>query len=461
MLATSAAEGAGIAELRAEIARLATLPEEASADRAEGPDGRLRRRHRPGDIAVAMTAEAISIAATTKPRKSASAAWDYALYLAIVAVYTLPYLWSRDLLYRDETRYGAVVREMIRNDAWLTLTLNDRPYLEKPPLFFTLIRAVAEIAGSTEPWVFLAVVAASAFFFVAASHLFLRSIGADRSTARLANLFLLAMAWLPPFMNYLRMDLLFAGFILLSLAAYARGIERAEANLWPLAGGLMAAIAILVKGPFGGLMPLLTVIAYAVASGQGRRLLRIDLLASLAVAVLPVAAWFGLLYARFGREVIARIFGEQLVERAVAGRDAQRGWWLYLVWAPLSFMPWLLLLPALRLPQIRAALFGPRPIDWRRLPRTVLFTLSFLVPSFLLLNLVAQKNIQYLAPLLPGFAVLLALAYRRLEPAAPRLFDRLYLFLAGMRARDARLHPGGASPHAAIGVGDGHAFRRP
>src|SRR6476659_2650612 len=145
-----------------------------------------------------MTTEAISIEATTKPRKSASAAWDYALYLAIVAVYTVPYLWSRDLLYRDETRYGAVVREMIRNDAWLTLTLNDRPYLEKPPLFFALIRAVAEIAGSTEPWVFLAVVAASAFFFVAASHLFLRSIGADRATARLANLLLLAMAWLPP-----------------------------------------------------------------------------------------------------------------------------------------------------------------------------------------------------------------------------------------------------------------------
>ena len=269
------------------------------------------------------------------------------------------------------------------------------------------------------------------------------------------------MAWLPPFMNYLRMDLLFAGFILLSLAAYARGIERAEANLWPLAGGLMAAIAILVKGPFGGLMPLLTVIAYALASGRGRRLLRIDLLASLAVAVLPVAGWFGLLYARFGRDVIARIFGEQLVERAVAGRDAQRGWWLYLVWAPMSFMPWLLLLPALRLPQLRAALFGPGPIDWRRPPRTVLFTLSFLVPSFLLLNLVAQKNIQYLAPLLPGFAVLLALAYRRLEPAAPRLFDRLYLFLAACALVTPVVHPGGAGPDAAIGMGDGQAFRRP
>ena len=114
----------------------------------------------------------------------------------------------------------------------------------------------------------------------------------------------------------------------------------------------MAAIAILVKGPFGGLMPLLTAITYAVASGRGRRLFRIDLVASLAVAVLPVAAWLGLLYGRFGEDVIARIFGEQLVERAVAGHDSHRGWWLYLVWAPLSLMPWLLLLPALRLPQI-------------------------------------------------------------------------------------------------------------
>jgi 4-amino-4-deoxy-L-arabinose transferase-like glycosyltransferase len=198
-------------------------------------------------------------------------------------------------------------------------------------------------------------------------------------------------------------------------------------------------------------MPLLTVIAYAVASGKGRRLFRIDLLGSLAIAVLPVAAWFGLLYARFGREALARIFGEQLIDRAVAGHDVRRAWWLYLVWAPVSVMPWLLLLPALRLPT--RAPFGLARS--RGEAPTVLFTLAFLVPVLPSSSIGCPEEHPYPRPL-PGFAVLLALA----APVGARRQVSTGSICSPRRAVAPHLHPAAPAP-ASGGVGSLHAFRRP
>lgn len=356
---------------------------------------------------------------------------DHLLYLAVIAIYCLPFITLRDLYFRDETRYGGVVKEMMRNDNWSVLTIGNQPYLEKPPLFFTLLRGAAEVTGSVEPWVFFAVVALTAFFFLAASDAFLRALGFARPTARMANLFLLAMPFLAFEMSRLRMDLMFAGFILLSVAAYARGLARREPNLWPLAGGLLAAIAVLVKGPFGALMPLLAVIVYALVARRPRLLIRGDVLVSLGVMALPVAAWFALLYVNFGGNPIDLIVREQLIERAVSGRDAQRAWWLYLVGTPALFMPWLLLTPVLLVSRYRAAIFGGEAATQASQPRPdIRLLLIFLAVSFILLNAVAQKNIPYLLPILPGLAVFLAIAYRRLEAVNQSLFEWLFIGLA-------------------------------
>ncbi len=358
------------------------------------------------------------------PKGSRDILRDHLLYAVILAVYCLPNVFLRDLFFRDESRYGGVVKEMIQNDTWFTLTIGDAFYSDKPPLFFSLLRLATEIAGTTAPWVFFSVVTATAFFFVAASDAFLRAAGYDRRTVLSANLLLLSVPWVAIHMQLLRMDLLFGGFILCSLAFYVRGVGLEPANFRPLIGGLLAGLAVLTKGPFGVLIPLVSLAAFLAATGRLRRLLRADVLLSFLLMVLPAVIWVAELNANYGSRVFDLLFGEQILERAVSGRDSHRSFWLYPLWLGLTLMPWFLLTPALMVGSIRSAVRASFA-DSVPLPGLRLI-LSMLAASMLLLGLVAQKNIHYLLPLVPGLMILVAIAYAGLDAKFPRLIDRLY-----------------------------------
>jgi 4-amino-4-deoxy-L-arabinose transferase-like glycosyltransferase len=356
---------------------------------------------------------------------------DHLLYALIIAVYCLPFIADRDLFYRDESRYGGVVREMIENHSWFTLTIGGDFYSDKPPLFFTLIRLASEITGTIAPWVFFVVVMATAFVFVAGSDAFLRAAGYDRRIVRTANLLILGVPWIAVHMQTVRMDLLFSGLILFSLAAYAQGMRRASANALPLLGGLLAGLAVMVKGPFGAVIPILSLIGFAGLSRNLRMLLRGDMLASLIAMAIPVLAWFAILYASFGGHAFDLILNEQIVERIAEGRDSSRPFYLYPLWIAFTLMPWLMLAPLLLTKRLRALVFdGEATRDWSGPSPGLRLVLPCLVATALALGVVAQKNIHYLLPLVPPLMVLVAVAYRRLDDAAPIFLDWFYVGLA-------------------------------
>jgi 4-amino-4-deoxy-L-arabinose transferase-like glycosyltransferase len=367
---------------------------------------------------------------TTGPDGIRTVMRDHVLYLTIVAVYCLPYLFQRDLFFRDESRFAGIATEMIRNDTWFTLTISGDYYLEKPPLFFTLLRFAIEVAGSAEPWVFFSVVALTAFFFVAASDAFLRTAGFDRSTVRSANLLLLAVPWIVVHMQLVRMDLLFSGLILFSVVSYVHGAERPRANAWPLVGGLLAGLAVLVKGPFGALIPLFTVVTYLAATRRARLILRGDLLWSMAPMLLPILAWLASIHATFGNRVIDDLFSDQIVERAVHGRHSHRSWWLYPLTLAWTAMPWLLLTPVLLFGRIRQAILtgfthrlAPPLFGWR-------LVIAYFAVTIVILSVVAQRHIHFLLPAVPALMIVVAIFYRKLDAAAPRLIDWFYIGLA-------------------------------
>lgn len=365
------------------------------------------------------------------PHSTWTIARDHLLYLTIIAVYCLPYIFRRDLFFRDESRYGGVVKEIIQNDSWFTLTIGDAYYADKPPLFFSLIRLAAEFAGTTAPMVFFIVVAITAFFFVAGSDAFLRAAGFGRRVVRSANLLLLAVPWIAIHMQIVRMDLLFGGLILFSVASYLRGIERAEANFLPLLGGLLAGLAVMVKGPFGFLIPVMAVVAYLIVTRQLRHLVRADLLWSLVLLFLPVLVWLVHLYSNFGDRIFVELFGEQIVERALSGRDSTRAWWLYPLWLGATLMPWLLLAPIFFLKRIRNSVFATLPAHVRVRPSPGLrFIIPYIAAVIILLSLVAQKNIHFLLPAVPALMVLVAIVYWRLDAGAPRIVDWFYAGVA-------------------------------
>jgi 4-amino-4-deoxy-L-arabinose transferase-like glycosyltransferase len=356
---------------------------------------------------------------------------DHLLYALIVAAYCLPLIADRDLFFRDESRYGGVVREMIENHSWFTLTIDGDFYSDKPPLFFALVRLASEIAGTIAPWVFFAIVMLTAFVFIAGSDAFLRAAGYDRRTVRTANLLILGVPWVAIHMQTVRMDLLFSGLILFSLAAYVHGMRRPAANALPLIGGLLAGLAVMVKGPFGAVIPILSLIGFAGLSRNIRMLLRTDMLASLIAMALPVLAWFGLLYGSFGGRAFDLILNEQIVGRIAEGRDSSRPFLLYPLWIAFTLMPWLMLAPLLLSQRLRSLVFASEAADdWSGPTPGLRLILPCLVATALALGVVAQKNIHYLLPLVPPLMVLVAIVYRRLDDGAPILLDWFYVGLA-------------------------------
>lgn len=328
------------------------------------------------------------------------------LYILGVAAYTLPFIGQRALFYRDEVRYGGIIREMMADGTWWTQTIAGLPYLDKGPVYFMLLRAGAELAGGPAPWVFFAVNAVTVLLFVVAAHVALRWLGASESRAELAGLILLSLPFTAFYALTLRMDPLFAGAILLSFAGFARGLGRAHPMRDFLIGGAFSGLAVLIKGPFGFAFPYAALLVAALVTGDGRRLISWPMLAALGVTGALVGTWFLTLLAQFGWPAMVNIAEVQLVERALNSVDGRKPWHTYLTALPLVLLPWLLLAPWLR----RSGLWQDRGTRlW----------IVFIVVSMVIMQVVAQKSAKYLFPVLPPLTLLLAIALERAEASAP------------------------------------------
>ncbi|MDG4647974.1 glycosyltransferase family 39 protein [Roseibacterium sp. SDUM158017] len=328
------------------------------------------------------------------------------LYALAVAAYTLPFIAARELFYRDEVRYGGIVNEMMARGAWLTQTIAGEPYLDKGPVYFMGLRAGAELAGGPSPAAFLAVNAVTVLLFAIAAHVALRWLGTAERVAERAGLILLSLPFVAFYALTLRMDPLFAGAIVLSFAAYARALEDERPLRWFVAGGALAGLAVLIKGPFGIVFPIGGAVAAALLTGRARRLRSGGFALSLLVAAALVGVWFLALLAEFGWPALVNIAEVQLVERALNSVDGRKPWTTYIYALPLVLLPWLVLAPALR-----GAGAGR--------DRGVVLWAIYTIVALVVMQSVAQKSAKYLFPVLPPLTLCLAIALDRAEARAP------------------------------------------
>lgn len=341
----------------------------------------------------------------------------FCLYAVAVAAYTLPFLGARALYYRDEVRYGGIVKEMVAADAWLTQTIAGLPYLDKGPVYFAALRAGAEAWGLV-PAAFFAVNAITVLIYAVAAHIALRWLGATERMAERAGLILMSLPFVAFYALTLRMDPLFAGVIVLSFAAYVRALQEDGHRAWAIAGGALSGLAVLIKGPFGVMFPVLGAAAAALATGRARWFGGRDFALSLAVAGALVAVWFIALLVVFGWSALVNIAEVQLVERAVSSVDGRKPWTTYLTGLPLILLPWILFAPWL----IRSGI---------RTDRTALHWAVFTLVALVIMQAVAQKSAKYLFPVLPPLAYFAAIALDEAERRAAWV-PRLVFGLAAM-----------------------------
>jgi 4-amino-4-deoxy-L-arabinose transferase-like glycosyltransferase len=338
------------------------------------------------------------------PRRAPLIAALVALLASLPGLFTLP---PTD---RDESRFAEASAQMLENGDFTNIMFQDTPRYKKPVGIYWL--QAASVAALSDPearaiWAYRipsvlgAMLAAAACAWGALAFL-------DAGAATAAGALLAATTVLSSESTLATTDAALCGAVTLSMAAMARlylaGRGGPAPHRWTwLLFWLGMAGAVLLKGPIGPMVAGLTGLALVVWDRRAGWLhslrwdwgpivfLGVVLPWALAITVETDGGFWGM---AVGGDLAPKLFGGQ------EGHGAPPGY--FLVLAPVLLFPAVLLAPA-------AAVTG-----WRgRSEPGIRFALCWLVPSWLLFELVPTKLPHYTLPCFGAIAWLMAAALTR------------------------------------------------
>ncbi len=345
---------------------------------------------------------------------AASSIVPAALALALVATGLV----VRPLIPIDETRYASVAWEMYLRGDWLVPHMNGLPYSHKPPLLFWLTMVVWRAFG-VHDWG--ARIVAPAFSIATLGVLvpLARRLWPDeRATARLAPWVLVGTCMWSLIGTANFFDPLVAFFTVTGLLAVVVA-SSGRPTIGFVGLGASIGLGVLAKGPVVLLhtIPAALLAPWWAEGGlRGRR--RGYYLGVLGAAILAagIALAWALPAARAGGPAYRdEILWGQTAHRVVRSFAHAKPAWYYIAFLPIVLVPWSVWPPFWRslAPQFRV----------RRDPG-VRFCLAWILPSIVSLSVVSGKQSQYLLPVVPGAALLVARTVRSSGRATSRA-DRI------------------------------------
>ena len=317
-------------------------------------------------------------------------------------------LGSRHLAGGDEPRVAGIAAGTLVNGNWIEPELNNRPFLEKPPLFFWADALSMKIFGRTD---FAAKLpsAVAAFFGVLSLFALARALGMSGFGALLSVVLLSTAA---QYWNYGRkcmIDMFLAVFIAFAMWAFRELCESKKfknTGLWFVIFVLALGGAIFSKGLVGLALPGSALFFYLAVNDfyieKKFNLKRwIFLFTGSVLSFIPVALWVWALYEKSGYEAVETVTWTNNFGR-FSGEHEQHiePFWYYLPKFFEQLQPWTILLPF-------ALWFNIRKL-WREKDNKALFMLCWLIIPYLLLMVSAGKRQVYVLPLYAAEVLLIA-----------------------------------------------------
>ncbi len=330
-------------------------------------------------------------------------------------------LFSRSYIPIDETRYVTVAWNMWLRGDYLVPWLNGVAYSHKPPLLFWLMNAGWAVFGVNDWWPRLV----PSFFALASIFLVIRLARRlwpqHSQVAEIAPLILLGSALWTVFTTATMFDMMIACCTLLGMLGVVMAWQGEARKGW-LIVGVAIGLGLLAKGPTI-LLQIFPVALLAPWWGKEQKVAWGRWYMGILGAVLLGAA-IALLWAipaaiRGGETYRNAIFWGQTAERMVNSFAHKRPLWWYVPLLPVMLFPWLLSLPV-----------------WRGLMRLrsesdagVHFCLAWFIPVFIAFSFISGKQMHYLLPIFPAFALLAA---RGLTLTDARRFDNIPVALTAI-----------------------------
>lgn len=354
--------------------------------------------------------------AHTSPRATCSV-W---LLVLAAALFFLPGITSLPPTDRDEARYIQATKQMLETGNYVDIRFQQEPRYKKPIGIYWLqaaSRTVFSAAGPQAVWPYRVPSFLGALAGILVLYLFARKYYGP-ATGFWAALLLAGSLILVVEAHLAKTDAALFGAVTAMQCALGDLYLSSRCGLkpWrhaPLLFWLCMAAAILLKGPIPLIMAAGTLLMLALwkRNEGGRGLLRrLGPWWGLPLVLLIVLPWFIAIYYATDGLFFSKAVGEDLLPKLLSGQEshgAPPGY--YLLLTTLLFWPGSLLLVA-RLKTL-----------WQRLGQPGNgFMLAWLLPAWLLFELIPTKLPHYLLPLLPALAVLTADALTNYEqPAVP------------------------------------------
>ena len=337
------------------------------------------------------------------------------LLLAVALLCFLPGFFGIPPVDRDEARFAQATKQMVESGDYVDIRFQDEVRYKKPVGIYWL-QAAAVKAGSA-----LGVRNALNTIWLYRIPSLIGAVGAvlltywaalafvSRRAALLAALMLASCVLLSFERLLAKTDAMLLMTVVAAMGALARaylsapsdGGERRDAVVdWGLAAVFWTAFAagVLIKGPLIVMVVGLAAVALIVVDRSWRWLLALRPAIGIVWFALLVAPWFVAIAGRSGDAFLAESVGQDLLGKLLSGQEAHGappGYYFVLFW--LTFWPGATL-AALATPAVWAA----------RREQATKFLLAWLVPTWVVFELVVTKLPHYVLPLYPAVAILIA-----------------------------------------------------
>jgi 4-amino-4-deoxy-L-arabinose transferase-like glycosyltransferase len=324
---------------------------------------------------------------------------------------------DRDLWSSHEGRAAQDAQTILSNHRWgLPRLFDGKVELQKPPLYYWLVAGIAAVrGGQVDAWSVRLPAAGAAV----GSVLVLFSLGLWRGRVLAGTIAAVMLAtalhytWLAR-IGRIDMPLTLASTVALAASYLGEQCRRQQGGRsawgWFLLAYLAAAVAALLKGPIGLILPAGVAGTYLLLEGElpglrdGRRWLRLGHelglwwgLPLILIVALPWYIWADL---QTDGKLFEVFFWKHNFERGFGGGSlSAHPWWFYGPRLAFDLLPWSLLLPV-------AAWLLIRRGWWRRDSETR-FGLIWLLSMVFFLSCFRFKRADYLLPAYPGAALFL------------------------------------------------------
>ncbi|MGB6798453.1 MAG: phospholipid carrier-dependent glycosyltransferase, partial [Xanthobacteraceae bacterium] len=367
-----------------------------------------------------MSTNSTEAQASYWPSKGFSAVFDFAApsrrgavtVLLLVSLLTfLPGFFQIPPVDRDEAYFAQATKQMIETGDYVDIRYQDDVRYRKPVGIYWLQAAVVNTASALgvpdarkKIWLYRVPSLIGAIGAVLATYWCALAF-VSRRGAVLAGLMMSASAILSVEARLAKTDAMLLFTVVLAMAVLARVYlaPRRDGVVQPGLGLLAVfwtaiAVSILIKGPLILMVVGLAALALAVLERSARWLLALRPVPGLLWLLLIVLPWFTAIYMRVGREFLVASVGEDMLAKVANSQEAHGAPpGLYLVLFFVTFFP----------ASILAGLAAPAIWAVRKEPAAK-FLLAWLVPSWIVFELVVTKLPHYVLPLYPAIAILTA-----------------------------------------------------